>query len=264
MTRNMKVLVTGGSGQLGQMFLRHYGDCYALRLTYNTHPFEAPGHEVVQIDLTEYDDVLRAMEGMEAVVHFGADSASRAPWDSILPNNIEGTYNAYEAAREAGVMHFVFASSNHAAGFALKEQDMVGPDAPIRPDDLYGVSKCFGEALGRFYHDRYGMRVICLRIGMCHGEEGYAGQRAYLEEVIERGGSYPYDTPTTLSMWLSPTDMSQLVHRSLETDCPFGIFYGISDNTPPAFDLSETKRVLDYEPQDDVQDLFDRPIRSFE
>ncbi len=262
MTKNMKVLVTGGSGQLGQMFLRHYGDRYELRLTYNTHSVEAPGHEVVQMDLTDYDAVLKAMQGMEAVVHFGADSASRAQWDSILPNNIEGTYNAYEAAREAGVMRFVFASSNHAAGFELKEEGLVGPDAPIRPDGLYGVSKCFGEALGRYYHDRYGMQVICLRIGTCHGQDDDASQRARLEEMMARGGSYPYDVSTTLSMWLSPTDMSQLAHRSLETDCPFGIFYGISDNTPPAFDLSEAKRVLGYEPQDDVQDLFDQPIAS--
>ncbi|MEA3407700.1 MAG: hypothetical protein U9R48_06435 [Chloroflexota bacterium] len=124
------------------------------------------------------------------------------------------------------------------------------------------MSKCFGEALGRYYHDRYGMQVICLRIGSCHGEDDDDDQRADLMEMVERGGSYPYDAPTTLSMWLSPTDMSQLVHRSLQTDCPFGIFYGISDNTPPAFDLSETKRVLGYEPQDDVQDLFDQPVGS--
>jgi len=261
MTRNMKVLITGGSGQLGQIFARHYGDYYALRLTYNTHPFEAPGHEVIQMDLTDYEAVLRAMQGVEAVVHFGADSRGQGPWESILPNNIVGTYNAYEAARESGVTRLVFASSNHAAGFAAKEA-VVGPDAPIQPDSLYGVSKCFGESLGRYYHDRYSMQVICLRIGTCHGEDDYADQRARLQAVVDRGGSYPYDAPTTLSMWLSNTDMSQLVHRSLETDCPFGIFYGISDNTPAAFDLSETKRVLGYEPKDNVQDLFDQPITS--
>ena len=132
MPENKKVLVTGGSGQLGQMFLRHYGDYYRLCLTYHTNPFEAPDHEVVQMDLTDYDAVLSAVQGVDAVVHFGADSGSRAPWDSILPNNIVGTYNAYEAAREADVMRFVFASSNHATGFALQEQDPVGPDAPIQ------------------------------------------------------------------------------------------------------------------------------------
>jgi nucleoside-diphosphate-sugar epimerase len=259
-TKGMKVLVTGGSGQLGQMFLRHYGDYYALRLTYHAHPFEAPGHEVVQMDLTDFPSVLRAMQGMQAVVHLGADSALKTPWESTLANNVVGTYNAYEAARQAGVPRLVYASSNHAAGFALTERMPIGPDAPIRPDSLYGVSKCFGESLGRYYHDAYGMQVICLRIGSCHGGDTLEDQRRHLQAVIARGVSRPYNVVQYLSIWLSPADMCQLVHRSLETDCPFGIFYGISGNTPAAYDLSETKRQLGYAPKDNIQDLFDAPI----
>jgi NAD+ dependent glucose-6-phosphate dehydrogenase len=251
----MKVLVTGGSGQLGQVFLGHYGDYYDLRLSYNTHPFEAPGHEVVQMDLTDMSSVLRAMQGVEAVVHFGADSAGRS-WESVLANNIVGTYNAFEAAHLAAVPRFVYASSNHAAGFAITESMPIGPDTPIRPDSLYGVSKCFGESLGRYYHDAYGMQVICLRIGTCHGGDDYDGQRRYLQSTIDRGGGPPYDASQYKAIWLSAADMTQLVHRSLETDCPFGIFYGSSDNTPAAYDLSETRRVLGYAPRDNVQDLF--------
>lgn len=257
-----KILVTGGSGQLGRMFLRHFGGHYAMRLTYHRHPFEAPGHEVIAMDLADYDSVLTAMNGVEAVVHLGADSGGRAGWASILPNNIIGTYNAYEAAREAGVKRFVYASSNHAGGFALRERSPIGPDAPVRPDSLYGMSKCYGEALGRLYHDLYGMEVICLRIGSCHGTEDVESQRALMQRAIDRGGGYPYDAPTYLSIWMSPRDMCQLVHRSLEADCEWGIFYGISNNTPPAYDLSETRRALGYDPQDDVQDLFDVPIES--
>ena len=256
------VLVTGGSGQLGRMLARHNGDRFALRLTYNTHPFEAPGHEVIQMDLTDLNSVVRAMHGVEAVVHFGADSAGRGPWESMLPNNIVGTYHAYEAARQAGVPRLIYASSNHAAGFAVKDGGMVGPDAPLRPDSLYGVTKCFGEALGRFYHDTYGMQVICLRIGTCHGDDDLVDQRERMHEAVARGGSYPYNPLEYLSMWLHPEDMSQLVHKSLETDCPFGIFYGISANTPAAFDLSETRRALGYNPRYNVQDLFEVPIAS--
>jgi nucleoside-diphosphate-sugar epimerase len=256
------ILVTGGSGQLGRMFLQHTGDHYRLRLTYNAHPFEAPGHEVIQMDVTDYEAVRRAMQGMEAVIHFAADSAGRGPWESMLPNNIVGTYNVFEAAREAGVSRVIYASSNHAAGFAVKEGMPVGPGAPVRPDSLYGVTKCFAEALGRFYHDRYGMQVICLRIGTCHGGDDLADQRERMHAAVVRGGSYPYGSREYVSMWLHPEDMSQLVSKSLETDCPFGIFYGISANTPAAFDLSETKRVLDYAPRYSVQDLFDEPISS--
>jgi uronate dehydrogenase len=244
------------------MFVRHYGNRYALRLTYNTHPFEAPGHEVIHMDLTDLKGVMRAMQGVAAVVHLAADSRGRSPWESMLPNNIVGTYNVYEAARQVGVSRLVYASSNHAAGYAVKEGRTVGPDAPVRPDSLYGVTKCFGEALGRLYHDRYGMQVLCLRIGTCHGADDLADQRQRLDRAVARGFSYPYTPREYLSMWLHPEDMSQLVHKCLETDCPFGIFYGISANTPSAFDLSATRRALGYAPRYNVQDLFDVPIAS--
>jgi NAD+ dependent glucose-6-phosphate dehydrogenase len=256
------ILVTGGSGQLGRMFVRHMGDRYTLRLTYNSHLFEAAGHEVIQVDITDYEGVLRATQGVKAVVHFAADSAGRGPWESMLPNNIVGTYNVYEAARQAGIPRLVYASSNHAAGFAVKEGGMIGPDAPVRPDSLYGVTKCFGEALGRLYHDRYGMQVICLRIGTCHGDDDLADQRQRLQAAVARGGSYPYSAREYISMWLHPEDMSQLVQKSLETDCPFGIFYGISANTPAAFDLSAARRELGYAPRYNAQDLLDMPIAS--
>jgi nucleoside-diphosphate-sugar epimerase len=180
----------------------------------------------------------------------------------MLPNNIVGTYNVYEAARQAAVSRLIYASSNHAAGFAVKAGNMVGPDAPVRPDSLYGVTKCFGEALGRYYHDVYGMQVICLRIGTCHGGDDLADQRQRMHAAVARGGSYPYSSREYVSMWLHPEDMSQLVHKSLETECPFGIFYGISANTPAAFDLSATRRELGYAPRYNVQDLFDVPISS--
>lgn len=258
----MHVLVTGGSGRLAQVFSRHEGARYRLRLTYHSTPIESDEHEVVQMDVSDYDDVLAAMEGVDAVIHFAADSRVRSPWESVVANNITGTYNVYEAAHQSGVKRIVFASSNHAAGYAAAEGRIVGPDAPIRPDSLYGVSKCFGEALARYYHDRYDLQIICLRIGSCHGEDDPADQRRRMEAAIERGGGYPYDTLGYLGMWLSNRDMSQLVHRSLQTQCPFGVFYGISDNIPATFDLSETKRVLGYAPQDNVQDLFDEPLST--
>ncbi len=257
MTEKMKVLVTGGSGQLGQMIARNCAERYTLRLTYHRHPIAAPaGGEAAPMDLTDYGSVLRAMQGVEAVVHLGADAGAHAGWGSILPNNLVGTYHAYEAAREAGVRRLIFASSNHAAGYAIMENRPIGPDAPIRPDSLYGVSKAYGEALGRYYHDEYGLEVICLRIGSCHEAEDEAAQRARVARVAGATGRVAFYTPRQLlSLFLHPLDFCQLIERSLEADCGFGIFYGISANTPSAFDLAETRRVLGYDPQYNVQDF---------
>jgi NAD+ dependent glucose-6-phosphate dehydrogenase len=82
------------------------------------------------MDMTDYAAVLRAMQGMEAVAHLSADPKPSAPWESILSNNLIGAYNAYEAAREAGVRRLIFASSNHAVGYPWPR---TASSAPMRP-----------------------------------------------------------------------------------------------------------------------------------
>ena len=192
------------------------------------------------------------MKDIEAVVHLAADPKVNASWNSVLELNIIGTYNVFEAARASGVKKVVFASSNHACGFAILESNLVGPDAPIRPDSLYGVSKVFGEALGRYYSDKFGLSVICLRIGSCPGLED---PTHLFRELLSGKRVHPiYPPKKTISMWISNRDIAQLIHRSLETDLRFGIFYGVSNNTPRIFDLSETKEKLGYNPQDNAQD----------
>jgi nucleoside-diphosphate-sugar epimerase len=111
-------------------------------------------------------------------------------------------------------------------------KEYVTPDLPVRPDGYYGASKAYGEALGRWYNDAFGLPVINLRIG------------SYL------------DRPTSarnLSTWLSPRDMAQITWRAIESDAPWGIFYAISGNTRRYWDISDTQRVLGYEPEDNAE-----------
>ena len=121
-----------------------------------------------------------------AVVHL-AGHLRRVDLAGDRHANIEGTYCALEAARRAGVSRVVLASSNHATGYTPRPGGglLREADAPPRPDTYYGVSKVTMEALGSLYADRYGLDVVCLRIGSAFAE------------------------PTTtrhLSTWLSPAD----------------------------------------------------------
>jgi len=234
----MKIAVTGAAGNIGRRLC----------------PELAREHEVVGIDLRDADvlcdvrdfaGLLHAFAGCEAVVHLGGISNNEAPWRPIYEANIGGTYNAYEAARQCGVRQFIFASSNHAVG--QYEVDFVKPeayrggtgfllrdDAPLRPDGYYGVSKAFGEALGRYYSDAFGMRVACLRIGSVTATDSPEGAGATLGYL---GVSREVLLERLKTTWMSHRDFQRLVSAILAHDVPYAIVYGVGDNPNRFWDL---------------------------
>ena len=164
------------------------------------------------------------------MVHLGGYSVE-GPWTSILPANIIGCYNVFEAARRNGVRRILFPTSNHAVGFYRRDQT-IDHRVYIKPDSRYGVSKVFGEALGSLYADKYGMEIFMMRIGNVN-----------LRPIDKR----------RLSIWFSPRDLAQLVSIGIDhPDIKFEIVYGISRNTRAWYDNSNAFR-LGYRPQDDSE-----------
>lgn len=228
------ILVTGAAGQIGRLLragLPQHG--WALRCHDIADLGAAgPGEELVQADVTDLAAFVAAAEGTTAIVHLGGNP-KESPWEAINRVNIEGTYNAFEAARLAGVPRVVFASSNHAVGFTPRAR-LASVDVRARPDGYYGVSKAAGEALGSLYADRYGLDVVCLRIG------------SQLPRPLR---------PRHLSTWLSDGDTVRLVHAALSAPSPgFAVVYGISANSRGWWDLAPG-RTLGYHPADDAEDF---------
>jgi uronate dehydrogenase len=227
-----RILITGAAGAIGTA-LRHglRGRFPLLRLS-DVAPLgeAAEGEEVVPADLGDPLAIGRACEGCDAVVHLGGTPVE-APWEGIHANNIVGAYNLFEAARQQGVKRVVFASSNHVIGFHRRRRPLDG-DAALRPDSRYGVSKVFGEALGRLYADKHGLEVVCLRIGSFRLQ--------------------PTDV-RMLSTWISPRDMVDLARAALEAqDVHFEVVYGLSANSRAIWDLTGAER-LGYRPQDNAE-----------
>ena len=165
-----RILLTGASGGLGRVLrdrIKPWADVVRLSDVADLGP-AGPGEETVQCDLADKAAVLALLDGVDAVLHFGGISVD-APFDDILQANIIGTANLYEALHKAGTRRVVFASSNHAVGFYPTTEVIDANDAP-RPDSMYGISKCFGETLSRYYYDRFGIETVCLRIGSCFAE----------------------------------------------------------------------------------------------
>jgi nucleoside-diphosphate-sugar epimerase len=229
-----RILLTGAAGRIGTSLRDtladhrlhlHDRDLSEVRLRDNEAAFEG--------DLADFDGVQKAAAGCNAVIHLAANPRVSAPWEDLRSPNFDGAYHVFEAARLAGARRLVFASTNHVTGMLDKQQRWpVTPDGDVAPDSLYGASKAFGEALGRYYAETSDLSVVCLRIGW----------------VLER---YLPDNAGWRRMWLSFRDLGQLVRKSLTADVNFGIYYGVSANTPMRYDLENVRRELGYEPVDD-------------
>ena len=204
------ILITGAAGRLGTQLRRGLAPlARRLRLADVSEIADLqPNEEALVFDLADEAAVLRATEGVDAIVHFGGVPLER-PWQDILDANIRGSYHIYEGARKNGVKRVVYASSVHAIGYHTLDAH-IDTDAPARPDSLYGVSKCFVEALSRFYWDKFGLESVCLRIFSSFPE--------------------PADRRMLWS-WLSFEDCIRLVTASLTAPhVGHTISFGLSDN----------------------------------
>ena len=205
------ILITGAAGEIGRVLRAGLYDGHrTLRLLDIRPQKPAREHEeVVTADLADLAALERAARDIDCIVHL-AGVPREGAWEAILPNNIIGTYNLFEAARRAGVKRVIFASSNHVVGYYRATQK-VGVTEPERPDSRYGVSKAYGEALGRMYADKYGLEVACLRIGSF---------RARPEDARQ------------LATWISHRDMVELTRCCIDSaKFHFLVLYGVSNNT---------------------------------
>ncbi len=239
-----KILVTGSSGRIGQAFFTAYQERYEFVLTdmkKPTQPVSGP-HRFVQSDLSDVNAADALCQGVDAVVHLAGVPDPDAEFDDVLPANILATTYLIEAARKAKVSRFVFASSAQTIeGYPVDRQ--IVPGMAVAPANLYGVSKCYGEALCSLYATRHGMSCVSLRIG-----------------AFERADGPPLETKRDLSAWLSHRDATHLIDRAIQAEIKGSfIAHGISNNRFKRLDLTETCNVLGYAPQDDAFSTFPIP-----
>jgi len=225
-----QVLMTGAAGGIGTLLRPLLPELKVrMRLSDVTAPSGGPeaGEDWVMADLTDYDAVARAVEGCDAILHFGGISTENRA-DLIHEVNVKGTYNLYEAARKAGVKRILFASSNHVIGFHPRDT-LLDADAEMLPDSMYGVSKAYGEALARYYWKKFGIESLLLRIGSCFPE--------------------PKDR-RMMATWMSDRDMLRLIETMIfapRLGCP--VVYGVSANRECWWDNSKAS-YLGWQPQD--------------
>ena len=234
--KRQRVLITGAAGRIGSLLAQHWRERHELVLIDKHEPATTAPAPFLQCDLCDQDSLPALFEGIDTVIHLAADPNPNASWQSLLPNNIEATHNVLEAAADAGCHRVILASSlNAVAGYPADVQ--VTTTMPVAPANLYGATKAFGEAMGRYYADQRELSVLCLRLGA----------------VIELNDARLVPGHPLLDSMLTRADLLKLYDACLASDdIHFGIFHGISDNRFKRLDISDTRSVLHYQPCDDT------------
>ncbi|MBX3000600.1 MAG: NAD(P)-dependent oxidoreductase [Caldilineaceae bacterium] len=231
-----KILLTGAAGRIGTFFRQTYADRYDFILTDQREPQETDGFPFTQADLSDFDIIRTLCDGVDTVVHLGADPRMDAPWESLLPSNVIGLYNVFESARLAGCRRVVFASSINAV-WGYPSELQLRTDEPVNPANLYGATKCWGEAVARVYANAHNLSGLCLRFGAVQPRNS---------EIISPAHEW-------LDIVLTLEDCVRLIAAAVDApdDLKFGIFNGVSNNRYKRMDLSDTRARLGYDPQDD-------------
>lgn len=253
MAEKTRVLITGSGGKIGTVIRETLSDKYEFS---GVDRVNVPGVDSLAADLTNFNGMTPAFEGKDVVVHLAAEPRHTPDigWDILMPDNVVATANVFEAARLAGARRVVFFSSMHVDGkYELDSPyseiaagnyegidpgnvDLVSHEWPDRPDGPYAVSKIFGEALGRYYAEEYGMSVICIRLGTSSRDDRPGGDaRSYVS-------------------WLSHRDLTAMVDRCIEVEgINYDILFGASANKWKIYDTPRAWRVLGFQPKDNAE-----------
>ena len=236
-----KILVTGGFGKIAKYFVQNFDHKYQITVADITTIKGTFTNKVrvEKVDLMDLSVCSKLCEGINTVIHLAGIVDPISELDHILETNIKLTQNIFKAAVEAKCERLIFASSAQTIeSYPIDIQ--VNKNMPVKPKNIYGVSKCFGEALAAYHAYNNGISAICLRIG------------AY---------EFPIDftemSARDLSAFLHPDDFNQLLIGCIETEnIQYEVLNAISDNRYKRLDITEAEEKVGYKPKADAFELF--------
>ena len=237
----MKVLITGGAGKVGQWVVRELLNSkdYEITVLDRTPGPERGAVKYLVGDIEDLGQVMEAVAGAEAVIHLAAvHNPNIATTTVTYQTNVVGTFNVHHAAFRLGVKRLVSASSNAIVGWSYGERFMpdylpIDEDHPLRPEDVYGLSKEIGETIARSYA-RKGLETVMLRpSGVVSPDE--------LEQIKKDGGRRP--TGFHAYSYIDARDLAVAFRLSVEQSIPSGsVFFVVADDSTVAEPLCELYR----------------------
>ena len=253
MTQPRNVVVTGSAGRLGRATVAALVAAGHSVKGFDRVPTPGlPGDRSIVGDIADCTAVAKVVRGADCVIHLAATPDDPKTADGALtydpehfprelvPNNILGTYAVLEAVRLAKIPRVILASSGQVIDGHLNAGVFpVSADADCRPHYLYACTKVMLESLGRVYAQHHGLTVVAVRLGWCPRD---------LNQVKEIAGD-----ELSQDVYFSPGDAGRFFTAALEAPSlpPFVTLFATSRFIHELrYDLSESKRILNWEPRD--------------
>jgi NAD+ dependent glucose-6-phosphate dehydrogenase len=247
-----RVLITGAAGRIGREIVDELSGSHELSLI-DCRP--VPGRATIVADLAKYNGRARlspwswtvprrwrdAFEGIAVVIHLAENPDQEASWQRVLHGNLQVTWNVLQACVQHRVRRVVYASSNWAVKTLelalaptcyMPDGPKIGSEAQPCPKNPYGIAKACGEMTGHMLVDEQQLRsFVAVRIGWYHvgtpPPDGYYRQ-----------------------LGVGAQDLRMLFRRCVEAGFEgFHVVYGVSAQETAPYDLSYTRRLLSWKPQ---------------
>jgi hypothetical protein len=269
---DMRVLLTGATGYIASQLLPAFQERYDLQLL-DVREADGSGRRVEGIEVADLlgeadsSKLERLFANADVVVHTGYRKATGTDPQSqydVERTNVDMMQRVCQLSLECGVRRVVAASTNQAAKWYEQPyfaglKDRVSPEDYPRPDSFYGWAKAAYEPLGFLYAcGTLGRKLEVIQIRIVVPREINA--ELFVDKPPER---YVRE----LAGYISERDMQQLFCKSIETPdvedeygVPFHIFYGVSNNARTFWSITNARRVIGYEPQDDSEVRFAEDI----
>ena len=228
-TLRRRVLVTGASGRVG----RHVVDALLGDHEVTVLDLAQPVQDVAFIEgnVLDLNGVRTAMAGQDAVIHLAAiDIGVPAEPEAYFGTNVMGTWNAVQAAREAGVRKVVLASSISATGVGEMRPDFPPEYLPVdeahamKPAHAYGVGKLVVEDIARAFALEGDMSITCLRPVAVIVESNL---RRTVERAADPGHRW-------LAAYVTGEDTGTAFAAALDYDAPFDAMFIAAEDSASA------------------------------
>lgn len=239
----MKVLVTGGSGEVGQTVVAHLSKTHEVRVADIRVPGEAErsaGVEWVACDLTSENAAREVVAGQDAVVHLAAiPNSFVAAGPEVLQVNVLTCYAIAEACRDAGVKKVIYAGSDSGLGFGIRRTNYkpaylpIDGDHPCWPHESYSLSKYFGERMFEEYARAFRIPTLSIRLLYVLLEKRCKDE--FAEALANRGNEAKAEW---MGGYVMPEDVAGMIAAGLDYDVaagrpdfPYEVFFAHASDT---------------------------------